>query len=87
MNDTEMQMFILGTLAVGLNLSLIAALKELRKALDGRAETEMPRIQERFIKDIKNFTPQGSVPDDVMQSAIERLIKSVEDAFARARTN
>jgi hypothetical protein len=85
MTENEKTIFELGTIAAGMEIAFTASLRRLRKALGPQAAEEMARMEETFVRDVKNFTPVGPVPDDVMQAGVERLIGQVRAAFAAAR--
>jgi hypothetical protein len=44
----------------------------------------MAALKATFLRDVKNFSPQGAVPDDVMQSAVANVLQLIESAFGKA---
>jgi hypothetical protein len=85
MNENEKTLFELGTIALGLGIALTATLRRLHTELGPRASIEMKQLEEIYIRDIKNFTPDGPVPDEIMQSGVGKLIAQVRSAFEQAR--
>jgi hypothetical protein len=85
MDDTARLIFRIGFRETAFRIAFLAALKRLAAQLGTEAKKRLDEMEESYVRDVKNITPEGPVPDDLMQSCVEEMIAEMRKMFALAR--